>query len=204
MFENFRRVAVREKIVGPEIFIHFGELEIAPRVFACSRGAGLAIANNAGVGSKPARLRKRPQGKNHAGGITAGVRNESSPGNFARIKLRNAVDSLRKPVGVGRGKFVPGSESFRFTKAESSAQIDDAQTGTEQIGRQFRGDLMRSRKKRRARAAGSDRIRRKWPERRFAPSAELGKDFGEAFRTIRLADIEGRRRKLGMAQQNAR
>src|SRR5260370_24732320 len=42
MFENFRRVAVREKIISPEIFIHFGELELAPRDSACSRSAGRA------------------------------------------------------------------------------------------------------------------------------------------------------------------
>src|SRR5204862_7162486 len=49
-----------------------------------------------------------------------------------------------------------------------------------------------------------DAINRKGPERRFAPGAELRKEFGKTFRTVRFADIESGRRKLGMAQKYPR
>src|SRR5216684_2234612 len=63
---------------------------------------------------------------------------------------------------------------------------------------------MRSRKKCGARAAGSNRVNGNRPERRFAPAAELGKELGEAFRTVRFADVEDRWRKFGMAQEYSR
>src|SRR5260370_10182543 len=63
---------------------------------------------------------------------------------------------------------------------------------------------MGSGKKRSARAAGSNRFNRKGPKLCFAPAAELRKEFGEAFRTVRFADVEDRRRKSGMAQKNPR
>ncbi len=135
VFQNFRGVAVREKAVGFEIFIYFDEVEIAARIFARAAGARLAIANDAGTRSKQACSRKRPQGKNHAGRITARVRNQTSLGNFARVELRNAVDGFGKPFGVGRGQVVPGSKGFRLAKAECSAQINDAETRLEQSRR---------------------------------------------------------------------
>src|SRR5882672_297468 len=204
VFENFRRVPVREKAIGLEILIHFDEVQIAARVFASAAGAGLAIANDAGAGSKQACLRKRPQGKNHAGRITARVRNQTSLSDLARIELGNTVDSFREPFGMGRGQVVPGCKSLRFAKAECSAQIDDAETCLEQGGRQFRRNLMGSRKKRGTRAAGSDGVDRKGPERSFAPAAELGKKFGEAFRAVRFANVEDRGLKRGVAQKNPR
>jgi len=153
VFENFRRMAVREKVVRLEIFIHFDEVEIAARIFARAAGAGFAIANDAGARSKQDCLRKWAEGKNHAGRITAGVRNQTSLGNFAGVELRNTVDSFGKPFGVGRGQLVPGGKGLRFVKAECSAQINDAETRLNQGGSQFRRNFMRSRKKRGARAA---------------------------------------------------
>src|SRR5580693_4591332 len=47
VLENFRRVAVREKIVGLEILVHFNELQIATWIFACAAGARLAVADDA-------------------------------------------------------------------------------------------------------------------------------------------------------------
>src|SRR5690348_12010749 len=114
-------MAVREKAVGFEIFIHFHKVEVAARIFACAAGAGLAVANDAGAGSQQARLRKRPQSENHASSITAGIRYQPSLRNLARIELGNTIDSFREPFSVGRGQLVPGGEGFGVTKAECSA-----------------------------------------------------------------------------------
>ena len=114
-------MAVGEEAVGLEIFIHFDEVEIPARIFARAAGARLAIANDAGARSKQTRLRKRPQGKNHASRITTGVGNQTSFGNFAGVEFGNTVDRLGKPLGVGRGQLVPGREGFRFAKAKCSA-----------------------------------------------------------------------------------
>src|SRR5258707_500534 len=127
MLEDFRGVAVGEKAVGFEIFTPFDEVETPARVFARAAGAGLAVADNSGTGSKQTRLRKRLQGKNHAGGITAGVGNQTSFGNFAGVEFGNAVDGFVKPFGMGRRQLIPGRESFRFAKAEGSAQVDDTE-----------------------------------------------------------------------------
>src|SRR5712692_1327103 len=128
VFENLRRVTVSEKSVSLEVFIHFDEVEIAARAFARAAGARLAIANDARAGGKQTRLRKRPQRKDHAGGITAGVGNQTSLGNFVRIELGNAVDGYRKPLSVWRGQLVPRCEGCRFAKAECSTQVNDAET----------------------------------------------------------------------------
>src|SRR3981189_2808003 len=63
---------------------------------------------------------------------------------------------------------------------------------------------MGGRKKSGACVAHGDRVNRKGPEWRFAPAAELRKEFGKAFRAVRFADVEGGRRKRGMAQKNPR
>src|SRR6202795_1686018 len=204
VFKNFRCVAVREETVGLEIFIHFDEVKIAARVFARAAGTGLAVANDARAVSKQTRLGKRPQSENHASRVTTGVRNQTGFGNFVRIELGNTVHRFGKPFGAGRRQFVPRGEGFRFVKAECPAQIHDAKTSAEQGWRQLRGNFVGSGKKRAARAARSNRVNRKGPERSFAPSAELRKEFGEAFRAVRFADVEDRRLKCGMAQKNAR
>src|SRR5258708_13084302 len=111
-------MAVREKAVGLEIFIHFDEVEIAARVFARAAGAGLAVANDAGAGSKQASLGKRPQGKNHAGGVAAGIRNQASLGDLVRIELRNAVYSFRNPSAVGPLQLVPAGQASPFAHPE--------------------------------------------------------------------------------------
>src|SRR3989475_11080157 len=117
-----------EKAVGLEIFTPSDEVEIAARIFARAAGARLAIANDAGARSKQTRLRKRPQGKNHASRITAGVGNQTSLGNFGGVQLGNTVDGLGKPLGVRGGQLIPGREGFRFAKAKCSAQVNDAET----------------------------------------------------------------------------
>src|SRR5260370_2940961 len=183
---------MREKAVGLEIFVHFDEVEIAARVFARAAGARLAVANDAGAGSKQASLRKRGQGKNRGGGITGRVRNQRSLSDLARIDLGYTVDSFREPFGVRRGQLVPRGKGFRFAKAECSAQIDDAETCLEQGRRQFRRNLMGSRKKRGTGAAGSDGVDQKGPERSFAPAAELWQTFGAPFRPFRSSPLEYR------------
>src|SRR5260370_15023744 len=108
-------MAVREEAVGLEILIQFDEVEIAARILAGSAGSGLAVANHANAGSQQTCLRKRPHGKDYAGCVTTGVRNQTSPGDLVRIELRNAVNRFRKPFGTVIDQPVAVCEGFCFT-----------------------------------------------------------------------------------------
>src|SRR5256714_3010291 len=180
VLENFRRVTMVEETVSLEIFIHFDEVQVTARIFAGAAGAGLAVANDAGAGSKPACLSQRPQGKNHAGRITARICNQTSLGNFARIELRNTVDSFPKPFGVRRGQLVPGCKGFRFAKAECCAQIYHRKTGLDQGGGQFHGKFVGGRKKSGAPAAANGGPKPKRCERRPGPRPGIWGEGGGA------------------------
>jgi len=78
MLEDLGRMPVREQPIGLEILVDFDEMQIAARILAGAARAGLAIANNAGVRGDPTGFRERAQSKDHAGGITAGIGNQSS------------------------------------------------------------------------------------------------------------------------------
>src|SRR5216683_1696905 len=202
--KNFRRMAVRKEAIDLEILIHLDKVEIAAGVFARTTGTGFAVANDAAVRSDPSCLGERPQSKNHAGGIAAGIGNQASCRNLASVKFRNAIDSLGEPFGMGSGQLVPGCKSFRGAKTECAAQIHDAETRFDQRGSQFRRDLMRSGEKRRARAARSDGVNGKCAKRRFAPATELREKLGETLRPIRFAKVEGGRPDRRVTQKNPR
>ena len=59
-------------------------------------------------------------------------------------------------------------------------------------GRNFRGNFMRRGEKRGSGAALRDGIDRERAQRRFAESAKLGKQFGEALRAMGFANVEDR------------
>jgi hypothetical protein len=59
VFENLRRMAMRKKIVGFEIFVDFDELQVATGIFAGATGARLAIADNVLVRSDKAGFNER-------------------------------------------------------------------------------------------------------------------------------------------------
>src|SRR5882724_10323066 len=63
---------------------------------------------------------------------------------------------------------------------------------------------MGRRKERGAGVAGSDGVNRERTQRRFAPAAKLGEEFGEAFRAVGFAHVEDRRLERGMAKKNPR
>src|SRR5271170_6645024 len=50
MLGNFRRVAMREEVIGPEILVHLDEMRVALRIFARASNAGLAVAHDAAGG----------------------------------------------------------------------------------------------------------------------------------------------------------
>jgi hypothetical protein len=179
-------------------------VEIAARIFASAGNAGFAVADDAGVRGDPAFFRERPQSQDHAGGIAAGIGDQARLGNLIRIDFWNAVGGFAEPICVRRGQFVPGRECVRGAEAKGAAQIHDAEACIKQGRRDFRRNFMRRSEKRSTRAAGNDGLhgeRSKWS---FAPTAELRKEFRETFRAVGFAYVEDRRRKLGVAQKNAR
>src|SRR6266851_3010173 len=204
VLENFRGVAMREKVIGLEIFVDFNEMEVATGIFAGATGSGLAIAHNAAAGCDEASIGERPQGENDAGGIAAGVGEEAGLGNFRGIKLREAINGFTEPIGVRRGKLVPGGEGFGGAKAKSAAEIDDAETHLEESRCDFRGNFVRGGEKRGAGAAGFDLRNGEGAEGRFATAAELGKQFREALLAVGVAHVEGGRLDRGMTDEKAR
>jgi len=202
--ENFRRVAVRKEIVGFEVFVDFDELQIAPGVFASAAGAGFAIANDILIRRDPASFGERAKREDNARGVAAGIGNKAGVGNFLGIELGKAVGRFAKVISMRSGQLVPGSERFRSAKAESSAQIHNAQAGFEKSGRKLRGDFVRSGQKSRSRGRRSDRVDRKRPKWSLSPSAKLRKEFGDTVGATRFPDIKRDGSDGRMPQKNAR
>src|SRR5208282_5376008 len=98
VLENFGRVAVREKIVGFEIFVDFDELQIAPGIFACAAGTGFAIADDVLVWSDKTGFGERAQSEDDAGGVAAGIGDQAGFGDFFGIQFGKAVDSFAKVI----------------------------------------------------------------------------------------------------------
>src|SRR5216684_3435608 len=92
MLEDFRRMAVRKKIVGLEILIEFREMEIAPRLLARSRRPGLAVANDAMFRGDPAGVNERPQREDNAGGVAAGIGDKPRARDFVSVQLGQTVN----------------------------------------------------------------------------------------------------------------
>src|SRR6202022_1542023 len=133
---------MREKIIGLEIFVDLDEVEIASGIFACSAGAGLAVANNTAAAGEGAGFGKGAQGENDAGGVATGISYEARGGNLASVQLGKTIDGFAEPVCARGGELIPGRKRIGGTKAECTAEIDDAQTGFEERGRYFRGNFM--------------------------------------------------------------
>src|ERR1700687_1272050 len=137
VLENFWCVAVREEAVGLEIFIDLNEVEIAPQAFARSARTGLAVADDAREGGNPACCGERPQAEDDAGGVTAGIGDQSSLADLGGIELGNSIDGFSEPIGVRRGESVAGGEGVRSAKAECTGEVHDADTGFDRSRREL-------------------------------------------------------------------
>src|SRR4029077_14883467 len=142
VFENFRSMAMGKQVIGFKIFVDFDEVEVATGIFASATGAGLAIADDAGGVGDEACIGERPECEDDAGGVAAGIGEKASLGNFRGVKFGQAIDGFAEPIGVRRGKLVPGSERLGGVKAKSAAEIDDAKACVDESGRDFRGNFV--------------------------------------------------------------
>src|SRR5579862_5843942 len=94
MFENFRGVAMREKIVSLEIFIDLDEVEVATRIFAGAAGAGFAIAYyGAGRGDETG-IGEGTKGQDDAGSVATGISDQACRRDFGGVQLRQAVHGI--------------------------------------------------------------------------------------------------------------
>ena len=91
---HFRRVPVREQSVSAQIFVHLDKVQLALWFLARARGAGLAIADDAALPRDPAGLHQRPQAKNHAGRVAAGIGHQPRARQLTGVKLRQAVNGF--------------------------------------------------------------------------------------------------------------
>jgi len=85
VLENFGRVAMREEVIGLEIFVDLDEVEVATGIFACAAGAGLAVADDAGAAGDEAGFGEGAQGENDAGGVAAGIGDEARRGDLGGV-----------------------------------------------------------------------------------------------------------------------
>ncbi len=98
VIENFRGVAMREQVVGFEIFIDFNEMEVAAKFFTCARGTGFAITDHLAAFGDPVGFRERAERQDHAGGVATGIGDESRFGDFVGVKLGQAVNGFAEPI----------------------------------------------------------------------------------------------------------
>ncbi len=85
VLENFGSVAMREEIVGLEIFVDLDKVEVATGILACAAGAGLAVADDAGAAGDEAGFGEGAQCENDAGGVAAGIRDEARRGDLGGV-----------------------------------------------------------------------------------------------------------------------
>src|SRR5215471_1375406 len=142
MFENFGGVPVRKKIVGTKVFVYLDEKEVAPRILARSACARFAVADDILPHGDQTRLGEWAQSKNYAGCITTGIGHQQSRCQTPGIQFRQSVDGLSKTRRMWSRKVVPRRKSFRRREAESTAQIDDPQTGIQKPRSQLRRNFM--------------------------------------------------------------
>src|SRR5713101_3749957 len=132
--KNFGSVAMREQVVGLEIFVDLDEVKVATGIFACAAGTGLAVADDAAALGDEAGFGERAQGENHAGGVAAGIGNKARGCDFSSVQLGKTVDRFAEPACVGSGELVPGRKGIRGAKTEGAAEIDDAEASLQQRG----------------------------------------------------------------------
>src|SRR6266478_6031553 len=156
VIKNFGSVAMREQVVGLEIFVDLDEVEVATGIFACAAGTGLAVADDAAALGDEAGFGERAQGENHAGGVAAGIGNKARGGDFSSVQLGKTVDRFAEPACVGSGELVPGRKGIRGAKTEGAAEIDDAEASLQQRGGDFRGNFVGRGEESGARIAGGN------------------------------------------------
>src|SRR5580704_19343733 len=193
-----------EEVVGLEIFVHFDELQFAARLFACTAGARLAVADHAAPAGDPIGFGEWAESEDDTGGVAAGIGNQTRFSDFGGIALRQTVDGFAKPVGVGRWQLVPGFKGLGVAEAEGAAEIDDANARFDQRRSDVGGGFVRRGEKCSARAALLDGVHRQGTERTFAEPAELWKQFRETLRAVGFANVENRIANFGMTQEQAR
>src|SRR5262249_40573342 len=92
LFGDFGGVAMRKEIVGFEILVEFGEMEVAAHLFAGACRAGFAVGDYLRACSKQACVNERTNGEDNAGGVAAWVGDELCRGKFVCVKLGKTVD----------------------------------------------------------------------------------------------------------------
>ena len=117
--ENFRRVPMREEVIGLEIFVQLDKMQIAPQFFARPARARLAVANHAAAFGNPAGLVQRPQRQNRARGVAPGIGHQLGLRDIRCIKFRQAVNRLTEPSFMRRRQLVPDAKTCARTESET-------------------------------------------------------------------------------------
>src|SRR5277367_2502046 len=102
MVKNFRSVAVREKVIGAEIFVELSKLQVAAWLFSRAGCAGFAIAYDRLTTGNKIGLREWTQSEDYAGGVATGISHELSGSDSGGIYLRQTVNGLAHTTGVRR------------------------------------------------------------------------------------------------------
>src|SRR5208337_4930286 len=130
-----------------------------------------------------------------------GISDEFRSRDAVRIELRQAIHGVAQMRFVRYGQLVPRGERRRRGEAKCTAQIDHPQTRVEQLWPNLRRDFVRRGEKSRARGICRNRFDGKGPQRRLAPTAQLGKKLGKALCTCGIANIKRWPGNHGMTQE---
>ena len=135
-------VAVVEDAVGRHAAVDFGEVRPLGRCLAGAGDARLGVDDDVAVGGEQAGFGQRRQGEQGGGGVAARVGDELRPGDGAALPLGEAVgEPGRQPVRV---RIPLGARGF-VAQAEGAGEVDDADAGVHEGGRELGGRRIRQR-----------------------------------------------------------
>src|SRR5436309_1520869 len=153
-----RRVPMRNRAVGPEVFRDFGEEDIDARAAPRSRDPGFGIAKDVRTRfHEPGRYQGEERKKNGRR-VASRVGNESGAGDRPGIPFRQAIDRLAQNFGRVVAESVPGGVAGRIFQAKGSAVIDDPAASSQYRGRELMRDLVGSAEKYRIRMVPCETI----------------------------------------------
>ena len=205
MLGNFRRVAVREQVVGAEIFVHFDEMCFALRLFARAAHARFAIAHDSARQYRSSPLRPAAADPKSQKWDSTRVSRRCAPSAARRRKVpasrRRLPPKSPRPVRAActTSRMFPDRENEMrrsnprcaapgFAASSAGTSSSEASCGVER--NTTSAPLVRN------------RFHRKRPARRFSPAAKLREKFRQAAH-VRVAVAQKKSRRFRCADAAA-
>src|SRR5437660_4659366 len=113
-------------------------MQIAAKFFSSARGAGFTIRDYLRCGIQQTCENDWAKSEDDARGVTAGIRDKLSRGEFFCVELGQAVNGRIEPCGMGRREFVPGLKRGGIAETKCAAEVDYFEARFEKLRRKLR------------------------------------------------------------------